>query len=293
MDELIQNNSNYMRLAARDSKPGRSVRDLHFFTSLAYLFVLLLLLSLAKNGMAKELDLAVNLGLSPTQATERYKPLIRYLGKVTGQRVRLHALPNAFAHWEMMRRKGFELVLDNPAFTAYRASKMNYTVIGKLPDVLSFTLVTHVDEMMFEPEELIGHKVASLPSPSITALRLNEIYANPMRQPNFLNVSTHAEALQLVVKGRVDGAMVPTGMISNLQSLNPIYTTRQIPAPGFSASDTVSPELRDKIRRALLDADKTDEGRAMLESLNVARFETATNATYAGMERMLEGLYGY
>lgn len=269
-----------------------SARRLPRFSPLTYL-VALLLFSITNVSKAGELNLAINLGLSPTQAEERYQPLLSYLGKVTGQRVRLHALPNALAHWEAMRRQGFDLVLDNPAFTAYRASKMNYTVIGKLPDVLSFTLVTNVDEMMFEPGELIGRKVASLPSPSITALRLNEIYANPMRQPNFLSVSTHTEALDLVVNGRAAGAMVPTGMVTNLQSLNPIYTTSQIPSPGFSVSSRVSQEMREKIRQALLDAPKTEAGRAMLDALNVPRIEPATNALYAGMEHMLEGLFGY
>jgi len=249
--------------------------------------------SLAEAANGNELSLAVNLGLSPQQAATRYQPLLNYLGGVTQKRIKLYALPNALAHWEMMRRDEFDLVLDNPAFTGYRVTKMHYTVIGKMPNVLSFTLVTHVDEMMFEPSELIGRKVASLPSPAIVALRLNELFPNPMRQPIFVKANTHAEALQWVINRTVQAAMVPTGMITDMQNLNPIYTTNQIPAPGFSVSASVSPAMRDRIRYALLNAHKTDEGRAMLASLNVGRMEAASNATYAGMERMLEGLYGY
>ena len=258
-----------------------------------YVFLFLSLLSMASLCKASDLTLAVNLGLLPDKAAVKYQPLLRYLVQVTGKRVRLKAYPNSLAHWEMMRRQGFDMVLDNPAFTAYRVAKMNYTVIGKLPDVLSFTLVSHVDEMMFEPEELIGRKVASQPSPSITALRLDELFPNPMQQPQFIKAKTHAEALDLVIKRRVAGAMVPTGMIGSNQSMNPIYTSEQIPAPGFSVSAKVSPKLRQKIRQGLLNAHKTAAGRAMLEALNVPRFETATDATYAGMEVMLEGLYGY
>ncbi len=51
-------------------------------------------------------------------------------------------------HWEKMRREGYDLVIDNPAFAAFRAVRMDYMVIGKLPYVLSFTLVSQVDEMM-------------------------------------------------------------------------------------------------------------------------------------------------
>jgi len=270
-----------------------SVRRMRPLSLAGYLCVPLVLLLMASTGRANELSLAINLGLSPNQAAETYKPVLSYLGKVTGKQIRLKALASPFAHWEMMRRDGFDLVLDNPAFTAYRAAKMDYLVIGKLPDVLSFTLVTNVDEMMFEPDELIGRKVATQPSPSITALRLDSIYSNPMRQPNFIHVGTHAEALELVLKGRAEGAMVPSGMLGNYRNLNPIYTTDQIPAPGFSVNARLSPVMRDTIRQALLDAHKSEEGRAMLEALNVTHFEPATKATYAGFETMLGGLYGY
>lgn len=272
---------------------NKSERFLPPCSTIGYLFVFLALLLSANTSKADDLSLAVNLGLSPKQAAMRYQPLIRYLSQVTGQQVQLKAYASSLAHWEKMRHDGYDLVLDNPAFTAYRAAKMDYTVIAKLPDVISFTLVTNVDEMVFEPDELIGRRVASQPSPSITALRLDEIYSNPMRQPNMMNVPTHAEALELVVKGRAAAAMVPTGMIAGYDNLNPIYTTAQIPAPGFSASAKLAPEMREKIRQALLDAPNSEAGRAMLEALNVPSFEPASNAAYSGLEKMLAGLYGY
>ena len=271
----------------------KSAQFLRTFSPIRYVFVVIALLSIAGISNASELTLAVNLGLSPEQAAQRYTPLLRYLGEATGQRIQLKAYASSLAHWEMMRREDFDMVLDSPAFTAYRVAKMNYTVIGKMPDVLSFTLVSNVDDMMFEPHELIGRKVASQPSPSITALRLAEIYANPMRQPDFIAVDTHGEAVELVRKKQVAGAIVPSGMLAGYQDLNPIYTTAQIPAPGFSVSSRVSPEMRDKIRQALLDAPKTNSGRAMLKALNVQGFDTADNKTYAGLEKMLAGLYGY
>lgn len=259
----------------------------------ARFLLLMLLLLLASVGRANELTLAVNLGLTPKQAQQSYKPLINYLQKVTGQRVRLEATANALAHWEKMRREHFDLALDNPAFTAYRAEKMDYTVIGKLPDVLSFTLVAHVDEMMFEPSELIGRAVASQPSPSMTALRLVELYANPMQQPEFIQADTHVQALAMVEQGRAVGAMVPTGLVAGYPNLTPLHTTDQLPAPALSVSNRVSPELRAKIRNAMLDAHNSREGRAMLDALNVPQFEPATNSVYAGLETLLDGLFGY
>ncbi|HEY9148746.1 MAG TPA: PhnD/SsuA/transferrin family substrate-binding protein [Gammaproteobacteria bacterium] len=259
----------------------------------ARFLLLMLLLLLASVGRANELTLAVDLGLTPKQAQQSYKPLISYLQKATGQRIRLQSSANALAHWEKMRREHFDLVLDNPAFTAYRAERMGYTVIGKLPDVLSFTLVAQVDEMMFEPGELIGRTVASQPSPSMTALRLAELYTNPMQQPEYVQADTHMQALELVEQGRAVGAMVPTGLVAGFPNVTPLYTTDQLPAPALSVSDRVSPELREKIRNAMLDAHNSREGRAMLDALNVPQFEPANNDVYAGLETLLDGLFGY
>lgn len=271
---------------------NKPVRQFHPIMSAGYLILLSMLL-ISNATSATELSLSVNLGLSQKEAVEKYKPVSDFFAQVTGKTIQLKLNGNSFAHWERMRRDGYDLVIDNPAFTAYRAARMDYTVIGKLPDVISFTLVTHADEMMFEPGELIGRGLATLPSPSISALRLEEIYSNPMRQPSFIQVDHYSDALELVMNGRAVGAMVPTGLVGRYENLNPVFTSDQIPAPGISVSASVSTEMRDKIRQALLDAQNTPAGRAMLEALNVPQLEEATNATYAGLETLLGGMYGY
>jgi phosphonate transport system substrate-binding protein len=268
-------------------------RLLRQFYSTGSFVVLLSLLLISGTSRANEISLAVNLGLSSNVAAEKYKPVVDYFAQVTGKKIRLELNANPFAHWERMRRDGYDMVIDNPAFTAYRIARMDYTVVGKLPDVLSFSLVTHVDEMMLEPGELIGRSLATVPSPSISALRLEQIYSNPMRQPSFIQVEHYSDALDLVMNGRAAGAMVPTGLLGRYVNLNPIYTSEQIPAPGISVSARISPELRDTIRQALLDAHKTEAGRAMLDALNVPQIEAASNDTYAGIESLLEGLFGY
>ena len=252
----------------------------------------LLLLGLG-NAKADEFTLAISLGLSPQQAERVYQPVVRYLSQATGQRVRLATSANALAHWQLMRRESYDLVLDGPAFTDYRAEKMNYRVIAKMPDVLSFTLVAHADLMLFEPNELIGRTIATQPSPSLGALRLARIFDNPMRQPDQLQTDTHQQAAEAVLSGRAAGAMLPSPLVANYPNLTGIYTSEQVPAPGFSVSERVSPELEEAFRRALLDAHNSEAGRAMLEALNITHFEAADHATYQGLETMLEGLWGY
>lgn len=256
---------------------------------------ILLLAFFLLHGVAKadELTLSISLGLSPQQAAQAYQPIVNYLSEATGQPIRLQTSLNALTHWQLMRRQDYDLVLDGPAFTAYRAAKMDYTVIGKLPDVLSFTLVAHADQMLFESDELIGRTVASQPSPSLGALRLAQLYPNPMRQPELIQRDTHAAAGRAVVEGNAVGAMIPSPLVASFPDLVPIYISEQAPAPGFSTSPRVSPEVRQRLRQALLDAPNNEAGRAMLEALNVPEFEAASNETYLGLETMLEGLWGY
>ncbi|MFO7593670.1 MAG: PhnD/SsuA/transferrin family substrate-binding protein [Pseudomonadota bacterium] len=279
-----------MEFFAMTKKPARLLRPLLFVGYLTSFAALLLMSNLAR---ANEVSLAINLGLAQKEAAEKYKPVVDYLAQATGERVKLKLNYNSFAHWEKMRRENYDVVIDNPAFTAFRTDRMDYTVIGKLPDVLSFTLVSHVDEMMFEPDELIGRNVASVPSPSISALRLEQVFSNPMRQPNYIPVDHYASALQLIMEGRAIGAMVPTGLLGSYNNLTSVYTTEQLPAPGVSVSSKVSPDLRNTIREAMLNAHQSEAGRTMLEALNVTQIEAANNDTYAGLEVLLEGLYGY
>ena len=267
---------------------------MHSKSALALSFsILLSVLLLGGTAKANELTLSVALGLSSQQAEQVYRPLVNYLSNATGQPVRLKTSTNALAHWQVMRREGYDLVIDGPAFTAYRAAKMGYTVIAKFPDVLSFTLIAHADQMVFDPSELIGRQVASQPSPSLGALGLAMIYSNPMRQPDFLQVDTHIEAGRAVEEGRALGAMVPSPLVPSFQNVIPVYTTEQFPSPGISVSGRVSPEVRDRIREALVDAQNTPAGRTMLEALNIPYIEAADNSVYLGHETMLEGLWGY
>ena len=246
-------------------------------------------------GVAKanELTLSISLGIPAQGAMQVYQPVARYLSEATGQRVRLELSHNALSHWQLMRRDNYDLVLDGPAFTAYRAAKMGYTVVAKMPDVLSFSLVAHVDLMLFEPTELIGRTVASQPPPSLGALRLTELFPNPMRQPDMIETDAHQQAAEAVLAGRASGAMLPSPIVANYPDLMTLYTSEQAPAPGFSVSPNLSPELQESIRSALLNAHNTPSGQAMLEALNVPLFETADNARYSGLEIMLEGLWGY
>jgi ABC-type phosphate/phosphonate transport system substrate-binding protein len=61
----------------------------------------------------------------------------------------------------------------------------------------------------------------------------------------------------------------------------------------LTASGELSPELQKSLIKALLDANKTPKGQAMLKALNLPGFQPATSKQYAGFAQLLEGVWGY
>lgn len=251
------------------------------------------LLIITLPALAAELTFAVHPVLPQARTVQVYQPLANYLSRVTGQKIRLITNSNFLTHWQAMKRDKYDLILDGPHFTDYRVKNMGYTVLAKLPDVVSYTLVSNENLMIMEPSELVGKTIATTASPAIGALRLVELYPNPLRQPTIVETPDSEQAAELTVQGKVAAAMIPAPLVGRYPSLVTVITTEQLPSPGISASPAVSPELQQALRRALLDAPNSADGRKALEALNAPVLEPADNKSFQGLERLLEGMWGY
>lgn len=261
--------------------------------SLRQLLAMLTLCATTAPAAAAELSLAVHPVLPQQRTMEVYQPLADYLSKATGQKIKVVTSTNFLTHWQMMKRGTYDLILDGPHFTDYRIKKMGYTVLAKLPDVVSYTLVANEEQMVLEPVELVGKTIATTPSPAVGALRLVELYPNPLRQPVIVETPDSVAAAELAVQGKVAAAMIPAPLVGRFPSLTTVTTTEQIPSPAISASPAVPAELQQALRQALLDATKNPDGRKALEALDTPALEPADSQSVHGLERLLEGMWGY
>lgn len=231
--------------------------------------------------------------MSRTETKTFYRPLSEYLSDRTGHQFRIVAHHNFVAYWEAMRRKPTDLVLDPPHFTGYRVRKANYQVLAKIRDTLSFSLITNEDLLLFEPDELIGKRVVTPASPSLSGVELARIFPNQMRQPNTISEPNFEQALQRLRAGHAEAALVPTPMISGDTTVNTVTTTEPVPHLAVSASPELPDELRRQIQRALLEAHQNETGQAMLEKVNISGFEAADNDLYRPYAALLQGVWGY
>jgi len=255
---------------------------------------LLLILTLgAASARAAPLKLVVQPILPAAQTRQVYGALASYLSQATGRRIQLVTAQNFLTYWETMKRGDtYDLILDAAHFTDFRDERMGYKVLAKIPDTVSYSLVTRSDKPLFT-DELVGKRVATLPPPSLGAVRLSEMFPHPMRQPILVRVKDSVKAIQMVLKGEVVGAIVPTPLLNEYSNLNVVATTPPVPHIALSAAPGVDTRTREAIRRALLNANKTPQGKHMLQVLKFQRFVAADNSTYKGYGHLLKGVWGY
>ena len=236
--------------------------------------------------------------LNEEQTRKAYQPLADYLGKIAGKRVVIRTLPNFVAYWETMRLvNAYDLVLDAAHFTDYRIQKLGFKVLAKIPDTVSYSLIVGSGTLVIDPIELIGKTVATPGAPSVGAARLNAMYPNPVRQPVIVDSGTAEEGIQMLVKNKVQAAIVPTPLVSQQMAqgggISVVVTTDPIPHIALSAAPRLNADVRDKIRAALVSASNTEDGKKMLKDINFERFDPANDKIYAGQGILLKEYWGY
>lgn len=252
-------------------------------------------LSSTSTGNAAEFKLAIQPILPQQQLIDNFQPLADYLSKETGHTITIATQRNFLFYWTKMRKqkKGFDLVLDAAHLTDYRVKNFGYNVIVKMPDTVSLSIVTRNDKLIFDINDLIGLRVATMHSPSMGSVRLEALFPNPSRMPHYVYELNTTTAIKNIISGETDAAIIPTRLVEDYPNLNIVLTTTPIPHMALSAAPTIPTDVTEKIRNALINASTTASGRAMLALLKVEQFETANNATYDGYSELLKDAFGY
>lgn len=240
------------------------------------------------------LRLAIQPALTPEKTLHVYQPLADYLSQATGEQVKIVVSPNFQAYWStLISDSGHDMALDAAHFADYRSTRLGYTILAKVNDTLSFSLVTREDKLVLGKEELIGRAMAAVPSPSLAGVNLADYFPNPSRQPTIVTAKNFPDALEKVLDGKAMATIVPTSLIRGDSRFNTVEVTKAVPHSAFSVSSRVKQSTQRKIRNALVNAQFTESGRAMLQAIMTSGFEAADTHLYDGYAHMLDGVWGY
>jgi len=226
----------------------------------------------------------------PERLQEIYTPLMKYLGKTTGQEFEIKSSRNYHFYWrDLQAGAKADFAFDEAHFTAYRIQKSQFVPLVHAAEPTSYTLVSNIDLGKKGADGLVGHSIVSMPAPSLGYALLAEFYPNPIMQPDILSTATSwRDAVDRVFGGEADAAVIPTALKNQYPNLTPVKTSRAYVGQCISAAPDVPPELRDKVRDALLKLDTDADASKLLFELGVSKFVAATAKEYEGADAALK-----
>ena len=206
--------------------------------------------------------------------------------------IKMHTARDFPEYWVNQKNNNpYEIMLDNAFFTDYRNERDGWVSLVKVPGLVSYSLITTAEGAVFDTNELVGKKIASLMPPAPSGIFLGQMFRNPLRQPSIVPTISSEESLQILLDGKVDAAIIPTPLVNVAMSqggdLVVVKTSVQIPHTALSVSPNVDEATREKITKGLLEAHENKAGQAMLKALNITNFEPADPSLYSGLMQYL------
>jgi phosphonate transport system substrate-binding protein len=238
----------------------------------------------------------IRFGVQPIidrEATRKaFQPLADYIAKAAGRAVELRTAYDYADYWLALKAGKYDLALDAAIYVDWRIKRQGHVPLVKVPGMVSYSLVAPSTSGLLEPGELIGKRIASLIPPAPGGLVMAQLFPNPVRQPYVQPVKSSEEALQLLLAGKVQAAMIPTPLAAQAMAqgkdINTIVTSEQTPHITLTAAPSVDEAVRERIKQALLDAANSPEGREMLKRVGFEGFEPAPAGLYDGYIRYLD-----
>lgn len=242
-----------------------------------------------------ELTLMVESSYSPARLAEVFEPLANYIGNATGRKVRLVTPRNYHFYWRDIRQNTpVDLMFAEAHFTDYRAQRYGAIPLVRTAEKLSYSILA--SDLIEDPDvdTLVGRRLVTMPSPSLGFALLAQLYPNPVSQPEILSAAiSWRDGVEMVFADEAEAAIVPTWLKDEYPNLVPIWQSREYMGPAISASADLDPELRERIREALLSIHEDPAANEVLLELRISRFEPATAAEYDGSDAMLREFHGY
>ena len=203
-----------------------------------------------------------------------WNPIVEEVQRRSGVKLRLMATLTMPEYEKGMPKGAFDFVYANPYHIYHEAHGQGYIPLVRDSTPLRGILVVRKDSPLRDVRELNG-KVLAVPSPNalgaslLLRAELERLHHVSMRP---LYVKTHSSVYLHVANGLVDaGGGVEKTLAEEdaavKDRLRVLYTTQTFVSHPVAAHPRVPAEVREKIRRALLDMDATPEGHRLLAAV--------------------------
>ena len=240
---------------------------------------------------------------NPTRLHEIFGPLMAYLSdNIDNARFQLEASRNYASYDAKLYGRQAHFSLPNP-FQTINALKHGYRVFGKMGDDFNFRgiILVRKDSGIHDVSQLKG-KAVSYPAPTaLAATMLPQYYLQThgldvMHDIENRYVGSQESSIMNVYLGNTAAAATWPPPWNAMRKERPElerelevkWQTQSLPNNGLVVRDDVPEDLVRKVGDLLFNLHKTENGRRMLEKMELSRFEPATDDTYRPVVQFIE-----
>lgn len=244
---------------------------------------------------AAELELVVQPLFTPERSQRVYRHLTNYLSEVTPHEVTL-VTPRQFrVYWRKLRDgEDYALAYDDAHLAHYRMDRLGYSALARETERMRFAIVANAELAGAERSALYGKRLATMPAPSLDYSVLMRLFPDPIRQPNLVSTAqSRRDAIEIIFNDEAVAAIVPGWLARRYPNLPKLHETGAFPGSTITAAPSVSEQVRNDIREALLSLSERKEYYSVLVELNSDGFEPASPDDYTGLHSLLNYMYGY
>jgi len=235
---------------------------------------------------------------NPKRLHEVFGPLMDYLqDHMPGVTFRLEASRDYAAYDEKLYARKFDFSLPNP-FQTINSLKSGYRVFGKMGDDENFRgiILVRKDSGIKTVADLKG-KAVSFPAPTALAATMMPQYymqsngLNVMSDIDIRYVGSQESSIMNVFLGDTAAAATwppPWRLLSKerpelAENLEIKWETDPLPNNSLVARDDIPRHVVDTVAGLIFGLHQNEEGKAILARMELSRFESATNETYASV----------
>ena len=227
-----------------------------------------------------------------------WKPIVDELSRRTGFEIRLVATLTVPEFETALEKGTFDFVYANPYHILRVSDSQGYIPLVRDREPLRGILVVRKDSPVKSVEELAGKNLA-VPSPNalgaslLLRADLNRLYKTDVVM---VNAKTHSSAYLHVLNGLADaGGGVEKTLAEQdaaiRDGLRVLYTTRPMPSHPVAAHPRLRAEVRESLKKALLELSATPAGKLLLDEVPMQSPMTTSLDDYLVMRKW--GLESY
>lgn len=189
-----------------------------------------------------------------------YQPIAEFLTRATGEKF-VYEYPVSWPTYaKKMKTNHYDLIFDGPHFVSWRIENIQHKALVKLPQQHVWTVIAGKDNVQVNKlDDLEARRFCGPASPNFGTLTFYTHFTNPVREPVHTITKGWRNGYDGVLDGKCQAAVLPK---TNHEVFDPakqftkvIHVHEPFPNQGFTAGPGMSPELKQRVKAALLSPD--------------------------------------